>query len=111
LGEAVVPCPDYLHNEERSATVYVRSHELDIERDNRRGAGATAESPTSLPATVLHVHPVGAVVRVQLHLREGDDSLNVELSPERCHELDLKHGDRVYVAPRRARVFVPDYSI
>ena len=87
-----------------SATVYVRPHELDIDR--------SADSPASLPATVLHVHPLGAVVRVQLQaLQRRDHALNVELSPERCLELDLKSGDRVFVAPRRARVFVPDYSI
>ncbi|HZV03507.1 MAG TPA: TOBE-like domain-containing protein, partial [Gemmataceae bacterium] len=103
LGEAEVPCPDYPHDEERSAAVYVRPHELDIEY--------AAESPASLAATVLHVHPVGAVVRVQLRAGRDEHDLSVELSPERCTELDLKSGDRVYVAPRRARVFVPDYSI
>jgi sulfate transport system ATP-binding protein len=41
LGEAVVPCPDYPHDEERPATVYVRSHELDIKH--------VAEPPSSLP--------------------------------------------------------------
>jgi sulfate/thiosulfate transport system ATP-binding protein len=103
LGEAVVPCPDYPHDEERSTAVYVRPHELDIE--------PAAATPTGLAATVLHVHPVGAVVRVQLHLPHEDNALNVELSPERCTELDLKSGDHVSLAPRRARVFVPDYSI
>jgi sulfate transport system ATP-binding protein len=103
LGEAEVPCPDYPHHEERAAAVYVRPHELDIEH--------AAESPASLTATVLHVHPVGAVVRVQLRVGTDENDLNVELSPERYSQLDLKNGDRVFVAPRRARVFVPDYSI
>jgi sulfate transport system ATP-binding protein len=103
LGEAEVPCPDYPHNEERPASVYVRPHELDIEH--------AGESPASLAATVLHVHPVGPVVRVQLRAGRDENDLSVELSPERCTELDLKSGDRVFVAPRRARVFVPDYSI
>jgi sulfate/thiosulfate transport system ATP-binding protein len=103
LGEAVVPCPDYPHEEERPAAVYVRPHEMDIDH--------AAESPGSLAATVLHVHPAGAVARVHLLAEKGDIALNAELSPERCEKLDLKRGDRVYVAPRRARVFVPDYSI
>ena len=103
VGEAVVPCPDYLHPEERLASVYVRPHELDIDH--------AAHSPASLAATVLHVHPLGAVIRVQLQSQQGDHALNVELSPERCLDLALKTGDRVFVAPRRARVFVPDYSI
>ena len=103
LGDTVVPCPDYLHDEERDAALYVRPHELDIEH--------VAESASSLPATVLHVHPAGAVARVQLVAEAGEVALNVDLSPERCEGLNLRRGDRVYVAPRRARVFVPDYSI
>jgi sulfate transport system ATP-binding protein len=102
LGEAEVPCPDYPHEEERSAAVYVRPHELDIEH--------AAESQASLAATVLHVRSIGAFIRVQLRVGEEND-LSVELSPERFTELNLKSGDRVFVAPRRARVFVPDYSI
>lgn len=102
LNGAVVPCPDYPHDEERPAAVYVRPHELDIDR--------AAASPAGLSATVVHVHPAGAVARVRL-LAAGGDALHVDLTPERCRELDLKSGDRVYVAPRHARVFVPDYSI
>ncbi len=102
LGEAVVPCPDYPHDEERSTAVYVRPHELDIDH--------APESPASLAATVVHVHPAGAVARVRLLAEEGE-VVHVDLTPERCQELDLKSGDRVYLAPRHARVFVPDYSI
>jgi sulfate transport system ATP-binding protein len=103
LGGAIVPCPDYPHEEERSTAVYVRPHELDIDH--------VAESPTGLAATVLHVHPAGSIARVHLRAEDGETALHVELSPERCEELALRSGDRVYVAPRRARVFVPDYSI
>jgi sulfate transport system ATP-binding protein len=103
LGNAVVPCPDYPHEEERSTTVYVRPHELDINH--------AANGPASLAARVLHVHPAGAVARVHLRTEEEDLAFNAELSPERCENLDLKSGDRVYVVPRRARVFVPNYSI
>ncbi|HWG47212.1 MAG TPA: sulfate/molybdate ABC transporter ATP-binding protein [Gemmataceae bacterium] len=103
LGGAVVPCPDYPHDESRSTDVYVRPHELDIDH--------VSDSPASLAATVLHVHPAGAVARVHLLAEENEAALHVELSPERCEELQLRSGDRVYVAPRRARVFVPDYSI
>jgi sulfate transport system ATP-binding protein len=103
LGAAEVPCPEYPHDESRSAAVYVRPHELDIDHGS--------ESPAGLRATVLHENRAGAVARVHLLSEEGEIALNVELSPDRCEELDLKRGDRVNVAPRRARVFVPDYSI
>jgi sulfate transport system ATP-binding protein len=103
LGDADFPCPDYPHDEARHATVYVRPHELDVD--------VAPVSSASLPATVVHVHPAGAVARVHLLALDGEVALNVEISPERYEELDLKCGDRVYVAPRRARVFVPEYSI
>jgi hypothetical protein len=41
----------------------------------------------------------------------GENDLNVELSSERYSQLDLKSGDRVFVASRRPRVSVPDSSI
>jgi sulfate transport system ATP-binding protein len=100
---AGVPCPDYPHPEGRSAAVYVRPHELDIEH--------TRTSPESVAARVLHVHPAGAVARVHLSTVEGGRALHVEIGPQRREELRLRHGDTVYVTPRRARVFVPEYSI
>jgi sulfate transport system ATP-binding protein len=102
LGPMEVPYPEYPHAEPRPATAFVRPHELDVV-DTPDGAGR-------LSATVLHAHPAGAVARV--HLAAGDGTaLSVEISPERYRELALKAGDTVYVAPRRARVFVPDYVI
>src|SRR6185437_1271661 len=82
LGGAVVPCPDYPHDESRSTDVYVRPHELDIDH--------VSDSPASLAATVLHVHPAGAVARVHLLAEENEAALHVELNPERCEELQLR---------------------
>jgi sulfate transport system ATP-binding protein len=96
------PCPDYLHSEARSARVYVRPHELDIER--------VPEGP-ALPARVERVVPAGAVVRVHLTALEGELSLSVELPPERAAELGLGPGEAVAVVPRRVRVFVPEFTI
>jgi sulfate transport system ATP-binding protein len=83
--------------------VYVRPHELEIDR--------TAEGTSSLRAKVLHVHPAGSVTRVQLHALEFEREIHVDVSPSRYAELSLKAGDVVYVSPRRVRVFVPDYVI
>jgi sulfate transport system ATP-binding protein len=102
LGEMEIPYPDYSHNEERPASVYVRPHELDIERES---------GPGSVAARVMHVNPAGAVARVHLEALEGQRSLHVEVAPERWRELNLSVGDTAYVLPRRARVFLPEYSI
>jgi sulfate transport system ATP-binding protein len=95
--------PEYGHQEARPAQVYVRPHELEIDRAPL-GAG-------SLAATVVHVNPTGSVARVQLEVPDFGLEINVDVTPARCAELRLRRGDAVYVAPRKVRVFVPEYSI
>jgi sulfate transport system ATP-binding protein len=102
LGSVAFPCPDYVQGESREARVYVRPHELDVERGPEGAA---------LLARVERVVPAGAVVRVHLLALEGELALSVELPPERAAELDLHAEERVYVVPRRGRVFVPEDAI
>jgi len=86
------------------AKVFVRPHELDIERH------ASGDSRTVL-AVVRHITPSGSVTRVLVAIADGGQELNVDLPPVRTQELQLKKGDTVYIATRRARVFEGDYSI
>lgn len=95
--------PDYAHEESRPATVYVRPHELDLDWFPKGAA--------SLEARVLRVNPTGSAVKVALAAVEFGVELTVELSFPRYAELSVKAGDTVYVAPRRATVFVPDTSV
>jgi sulfate/thiosulfate transport system ATP-binding protein len=103
LGSVEVAVPDYPHAEARAAAVYVRPHELEIDR---RCAG-----PGSLEARVVHINPAGSVARVQLLAPEFAAAIHAEISLERYAELALRAGETVYVSPRRVRVFVPEYSI
>jgi sulfate transport system ATP-binding protein len=103
LGVIELDCPEYPHDEDRAAKVYVRPHELDI--DHAPG------NATSFPARVMHASPAGSVARVQLQALDLDTVVHVELPSARYAELALKTGDMVHVLPRRARVFVPDYTI
>ena len=103
LGGFEVQWPAYPHAEEKPATVYVRPHELDLERQS--------SDESSLQARVVHINPAGSVVRVQLRTLADGSPLDAELSAARLGELELKTGETVYVVPRRVRVFVPDYSI
>jgi sulfate/thiosulfate transport system ATP-binding protein len=98
-----VDYPDYPHREAKPATVYVRPHELEI--DHR------APNHASLAAQVVRVNPAGASVKVELSARDFGLMLNVVLSQERHAELGLRAGDAVFVFPKRARVFVQDYTI
>ena len=85
------------------AKAFVRSHELDIQRE-RNGRPA-------LKADIVHINPARPVVKVRLHAEEFGVWLNVDVSWERYAELRLKSGDTVYVTPRNVRVFVHDFQI
>ena len=107
-GKAVAPgmevaYPDYPHAEAREAEVYVRPHELVLER---RGS----DSPPSLVARVVHVNPAGPRTKVELRAAESEQMIVAELSNERLAELDLTPGDTVYVSARRARVFMREHT-
>src|SRR5439155_24535675 len=75
LGNVEVACPEYAHHEARPAMVYVRPHELDIDR--------TPDASSSLRAKVLHINPAGSVTRVQLHAPEFNLDIHVDVSPSR----------------------------
>jgi sulfate transport system ATP-binding protein len=95
-----VPLPD---GDGDGAKAFVRSHELEIQRE-RNGRPA-------LQANVVHINPARPVVKVRLHAEEFGVWLNVDVSWERYADLRLKSGDTVYVAPRNVRVFVHDFQI
>jgi sulfate transport system ATP-binding protein len=106
-GKALVPglelaYPEYPHSEARDAAVYVRPHELWIERQKN--------GVPSLEAKVLHVNPTGSRTKIELRAVDTDALMIAEMTAERFVELGLKPGDIVHVSPRRMRVFVPELS-
>ena len=103
LGSVEVPYPEYSHAEERPVSLYVRPHEVDLE--------PVADGAAGWPARVLHVNPAGAVVRIHLLAVREDVVVNVQMATDRWSALGLGPGDTVHVAPRRVRVFEPEYSI
>ena len=107
LGNVEIASTDYPHAESQQAALYVRPHELEIERTNG--------DPSSLQAKVEYLNPAGPVTRVELRALDYGVTVQVELSHTRQEELRLRIGDLVYVSPRRVRVFMQsqplDYSI
>ena len=79
------------------ATAFVRPHDIDI---------AHAAFENGMPAKVLHVHPIGPVVRVEL--QHEQEIVEVELSRERHESLQLAVGQPVWFRPRQMRVFGAD---
>ncbi len=82
---------------------YVRPHELDVH--------VSAQAEGSIRAKVLHANRAGAIAKIQLAAEDSGALIQVELPPERYQELNLQVGKRVFLSPKRVRVFAPDYSI
>jgi sulfate/thiosulfate transport system ATP-binding protein len=86
-------------NQER---VFVRPHELDIEREQL--------SEFYVPAKITRIQSAGPVVRVEL-VGDQNEEIAVDLTHDRYRYLALKTQETVYVKVREARVFVPNYDI
>lgn len=99
LGDMTIEYPAYLNSEERAATIYMRPHELDIER--------TAHGTGQLPARVIRINPAGSSAKVTLET-EDSRSIIVELPLDRYRQLNLQRNEQVFVRSKAARVFVPD---
>ena len=94
--------PELFGLETEKATLYVRPHELEIER-HKNGSPAIA-------ASVQRINPAGAVAKIGLKRADGGD-LQVDLPFERYQALALQIGEAVFVSPKKVRVFAPDYVI
>jgi sulfate transport system ATP-binding protein len=99
LGSLAVDYPAHTAAEPRTAAGYARPHELDLDRTDRDGGG--------LWATVRDIRPAGALAK--LELADGDGKpIQVDLARERFERLQPAVGERLYVVPRRLRVFVKE---
>ncbi|MFN8110042.1 MAG: TOBE-like domain-containing protein [Thermoleophilia bacterium] len=79
----------------RLGNVFVRPHDLAVTDDPDVGGA---------PARVRRLVHLGPAVRLELAGEDGV-ALTAQLTPEDAQELDVDEGDRVFVTPRRERVF------
>ena len=96
LGPIAVVYPEHPHAEAREASGYARPHELDITREEDGGG---------LWAVITDVRAAGAVVKIEAGDEEGR-LIQVELGREQYESLRAIVGERIYVKPRRVRVFM-----
>lgn len=89
-------------NETGRADVYVRPHELDVEKTG---------DVNSIRGKVVHINPAGSVVKVRVLAEDFGLVVNVDIGPDKYKSLSLAAGDIVYVSPKTAKIFEPDYSI
>jgi sulfate transport system ATP-binding protein len=88
--------PGHADREARIATLYIRPHQLEIERE---GSGEQ-----QFRARVVRVNAAGPLVKVDLTAEWGDP-VRVELSQERFRALALEMGTDVFVRPRDMSIF------
>lgn len=86
-----------------TVVAYARPHELDICRH--------LNGHPAWPARITRINGAGAQVRIDLELIENRRRVEVVLSPDRSRELQLNHGETVYVKPHQLKVFENDYVI
>jgi sulfate/thiosulfate transport system ATP-binding protein len=98
IGSTEHAAPEYAGAEDGAALAFVRTHEFDV---------ATVACDGAFPAVVNHLRALGPSVRVELASPEWPEPIEAELSRERSDALRLRRGDRVYLKPRRVRVFRP----
>ena len=96
VGEAVVELASDA-GDVRAGRVYVRPHEIDLSRTRSEGA---------VPARVLRVTPLGVGLKVELEAPALGQTLRADVDWQRGSALALRDGDDVFLALRRARVFV-----
>ena len=98
LGPLHIDYPEHPHEEPKTAAGYARPHDLEITR---------TDDGTGLWATVADVRAVGALVKIEVS--DGDARpIQVELGREQYEQVRAIIGERVYLKPRRVRVFIND---
>jgi sulfate transport system ATP-binding protein len=99
IGAIEIDVPEHGHADNAPALAYVRPHDIELGRVRE---GAVIE------AVVRNIRAVGSLVRLELDRVDGDEIIEAELTRERYDELNLREGERVFVKPRRLRVFLKE---
>jgi sulfate transport system ATP-binding protein len=96
FGPLAVEYPVHADSQPRTAAAYTRPHEFDVSR---------TETGSGLWAVLEDVTVFGAMVRLELAGAHGG-LIHAELGRDQFERLGVHPGDRLYVTPRKVRVFV-----
>jgi sulfate transport system ATP-binding protein len=93
----------YAGADDTPAVAYVRSHDIEIDRNRL--------DDSSIKAEVKNILKLGPTVRISLQIDGNSEFVEAELTRDKFQYLGLKNGEHVYVHPRQVRVFVDDFQI
>lgn len=91
----------HLDTQNSPAVAYVRPHDIEITKEAKEG------NP-QFEAFVNYINAIGPLVRLELQRADHTEIIEAELTQERFKQLQLSHGDKVYIYPRNVRVFISD---
>ena len=105
LGDVEMPIESgrVLETGAGTAAVYVRPHELDLDRTGAVG--------NCIRGKIIHINPAGSVVKVRVRADDFGLVVNVDLTPDQYKKLGLVVGEMVFLSPKTAKMFQPDYAI
>jgi sulfate transport system ATP-binding protein len=96
FGPLAVDYPVHTDAAPRSAAAYTRPHEFEVSRSETGGGLWTILEESTV---------AGGMVKLELAVPDGP-SIRAELGRDQFDRLGIEPGDRVYVTPRKVRVFV-----
>jgi len=100
IGDIEIEVPEHAGAQDVPAVAYARPYDIELDR-SCHGNGV-------VEAIVLRVHPIGPLVRLDLGRLDSDERIEAEITRERYGELNLHEGERVFVKPRKLRIFLSE---
>ena len=103
IGDSKFAATGAADGTEKSATAFVRPHDIRVSREPR--------GTDTLKARVKHCNAVGPFANLELERLDSHEQFTVQLSKEQFRELQPLPGEELFVELRNVRVFPEDFSI
>jgi sulfate transport system ATP-binding protein len=98
LRDAEFEAPEHTDAQDQAAVAYVRPHDIVLSRESEGG--------NTFAAKVRNIAAIGPMVRVMLSYDDPPSTFEAQITSDAFKDLNLQVGDRVYVTPKRLKVFV-----